>query len=682
MPLTPDVLLPRRDAILEAVARVADVMATAGPWRERVPGALALLGRATGVSRVYIFDVTENAAGRQIVSQRFEWVAEGVAPQIAAPELQGLDLIEAGFSRWGADLAAGRAVFGDVGEFPESERPLLEMQQILSLLIQPIFAGDRWWGFMGFDACAARQEWSRVEVDTLRIAARTIGGAIHQQDREADMRRRVELLSEAVIDTGPDGAVRYVNAAWQKLLGRGPQSALGRPLTEFVHPEDAGVLDRIVGEAQSAGGPVRGELRMRREDGTGCAVVLAVTPLPQGGLVCAAHDVTAWREREAAIAATRAKSEFLAKMSHELRTPLNAIIGLAYLTAQGNVPEPHASHLRKIERASRGLLTTINDVLDFSKIEANAMTLEQEPFALAALLAGVESVVLPLARKQGLGWNIEVEAGAPAGLVGDVARLEQVLINLAANAIKFTHTGSVSVRVTVESADLERATLRFEITDTGIGMTPEQAETVFETYRQAEKGTPRRFGGTGLGLAIAKHLVEAMGGRIAVRTAPGAGSTFTASVPFARALTDEPSALLADHAPRSALPPPGSLQGKRVLLAEDNEFNQEIFIELIGRTGAEVVLAQDGAQAVTRWREAGPFHLVLMDLHMPEMDGLEATREIRRLERDGTRIPIVALTANVTPADRENCRAAGMDDFQAKPIVPEIFLSRFASWLN
>ena len=682
MPLSPHVLLPRRDAILEAVARVADVMAAAGPWRERVPEALAILGRATGVSRVYIFDVAESAAGRQVVSQRFEWVAEGVTPQIDVPELQGVDLIEAGFERWGADLAAGRAVFGDVEDFPASERPLLEMQQILSILIQPIFAGDRWWGFMGFDACSARQEWSRVEVDTLRIAARTISGAIHQQDREAEMRRRVELLSEAVIDTGPEGDIRYVNAAWKNLLGSEPQAAVGRPLADFVHAEDTSALDRLIGEAQRAGGPVRGELRMRRTDGTGCAVVLAVTPLPHGGLVCAAHDMTAWREREAALAGTRAKSEFLAKMSHELRTPLNAIIGLAYLATQGDVPEPHASHLRKIERASRGLLSTINDVLDFSKIEANAMTLEQEPFALAALLAGVESVVLPLARKQGLGWNIEVEPGAPAGLVGDSARLEQVLINLAANAVKFTHTGTVTVRVAVEAADLERATLRFEVRDTGIGMTPEQAEKVFETYRQADNGTTRRFGGTGLGLAIAKHLVEAMGGRIAVRTAPGAGSTFTASVPFARALTDEPSVLLADRAPACAPPAPGSLQGRRVLLAEDNEFNQEIFLELIGRTGAEVVLAPDGAQAVARWRDAGPFHLVLMDLHMPEMDGLEAAREIRRLERNAARVRIVALTANVTPADRERCRDAGMDDFQAKPIVPELFLSRFAGWVN
>ncbi|MFM9030909.1 MAG: PAS domain-containing protein, partial [Opitutaceae bacterium] len=249
-----------------------------------MPEALALLGRATGVSRVYIFDVAESAAGGKIVSQRFEWVAEGVTPQIDVPELQGLDLIEAGFERWGADLAAGRAVFGDVEDFPASERPLLEMQQILSILIQPIFAGDRWWGFMGFDACSTRQEWSRVEVDTLRIAARTISGAIHQQDRETEMRRRVELLSEAVIDTGPDGAIRYVNAAWRNLLGSEPQSAIGRPLGDFVHAEDTGVLERTIDEAQRAGGPARGELRLRRADGTGCTVVLAVTPLPHGGL--------------------------------------------------------------------------------------------------------------------------------------------------------------------------------------------------------------------------------------------------------------------------------------------------------------------------------------------------------------------------------------------------------------
>ncbi len=685
MSLPPELLLKRRDAILDAVSRVADVMAASGPWERRVPDALAFLGRATGVSRVYIFDVTTGPTGRVVVNQRFEWVADGVTPQIDVPELQGVDLIEAGFTRWGEELAAGRAVFGDIDDFPASERPLLEMQQILSILIQPIFAGERWWGFMGFDACASLQAWSKVEVDTLRIAARTIGGAIHRQGRDLEMRRRVELLSETVIDTGADGVIRYVNEAWRELLGYDPASAPGQPLARFVHADDAPMLERLLREA---GGPVaasRTELRLVRKDGSERRAFLAVAPLPEGGLVCAAHDITAWREREAALAASRAKSDFLASMSHEIRTPLNAILGLAYLAARGDLPEPQAGHLRKIERASRSLLATINDVLDFSKIEANAMTLESEPFSIAALVAGVESVVLPLARKQQLAWSVEVGRDVPDVLLGDAVRLEQVLVNLAANAVKFTESGSVSVRVALQSADSDRATIRFEVTDTGIGMTEEQAAKIFETYRQAETGTARRYGGTGLGLSIARHLVQAMGGTISVRSMPSAGSTFTATVPLSRAALPAGAEAPRPSGQRNlAAPPPpeGFLRGRRILVAEDNDFNQEVFREIIGRTGAEVVIAPDGAQAVARWREPGKFDLILMDMHMPEMDGLEATRSIRRLEPNGTRIPIVALTANVTPEDREKCRDAGMDDFLSKPVVPDVLISRLADWLG
>jgi len=677
-------LLLRRDAILDAVSRVADVMAT-GTWEQRVPAALALLGEATGVSRVYIFDVTTGPTGRGVANQRFEWVAEGVEPQIDVPDLQGIDLIDAGFSRWSEELSAGRTVFGDPEDFPESERPLLEMQQILSILIQPIFSGDRWWGFMGFDACATPHSWSKVESDTLRIAARTIGAAIHRQHRDLEMRRRVELLSEVVIDTDAAGIIRYVNPAWAGLLGHAPAGAVGLPLSGFIHPDDVPVLSEHLHQALSAPATIGADMRMVAADGTLRWVILSMAPLPEGGIVCAARDITTRREREAAVAASRAKSDFLASMSHELRTPLNAILGLSYLAGQGDLPEAQADYLRKIDRAGRGLLAIINDVLDLSKIEANAMTLELRPFSLAASIASVESVLLPLVRKRGLAWSVTVDSDVPTHCIGDALRLEQILVNLAANAVKFTEAGSVTLRVALQELKGERATLRFEVVDSGIGMTPEQAAHVFESYRQGDRGTARRYGGTGLGLSISRHLVEAMGGTISVRTALGAGSTFTVTVSFDCASPErrENDARTPHHGESViAMPVDGLLRGCRILVAEDNEFNQEIFQTIIGQAGADVVVVSDGTHAVTAWREHGPFDLVLMDIQMTEMDGPEATQMIRKLERGSAHVPIIALSASVTPEDRELCRLAGMDDFVAKPIVPDALISRLASWLH
>ena len=385
------------------------------------------------------------------------------------------------------------------------------------------------------------------------------------------------------------------------------------------------------------------------------------------------------RAKEAAEDTARAKSYFVANVTHEIRTPINAVIGLSHLCLGTELTPKQHDYLTKIERASRSLIALANDVLDFSKLEAEAVVLEQERFRLDEVLTHVEAVVGGLASAQNLSFGITLAENVPLGLVGDALRLQQVLMNLTGNAIKFTQAGSVRIAVSASAISNTHAMLSFRVMDTGIGMDSALLGRLFQPFVQADASTTRTYGGTGLGLVISDRLVRAMGGRIAVESAPGAGSSFTFVVEFAIDDAESRDAAPANALGGRALVP--SFPGARILLVEDNPFNQMVAREMIERTGASVRVAQNGEEGLEAVLADLPFNLILMDIQMPVMDGYESTRRIRQTP-EGSGPVILAMTANVTPEDRARCRAAGMEDFVPKPIVPEHLYAVLGRWLR
>jgi PAS domain S-box-containing protein len=534
--------------------------------------------------------------------------------------------------------------------------------------------------------------WVGFEVGFLILSIRhsrreMAEGAAREALLEQDLRERKEiegrlqeqadlldLAHDAIVVREPDGAIRFWSRGAEQLYGWKSEEVLGYFIDALLDAKFADPREDVERELLEHG-TWEGELVHRTRSGQ-LIVVTSRQSLQRDAeghplrILEIIRDITDRKQAEAALLgakkaaedAARAKGDFLANVSHEIRTPMNGILGMTALTLDTDLTGEQDENLRTIQECALSLLRVINDVLDYSKIEAGALGLEETPFSLREL---TESIVRPLRAEavDGLEVGYRISDDVPASMVGDPVRVRQVLVNLLGNAIKFTAQGRVEMRVRPLETEAGLVKLGFEVEDSGIGIPVEKQQLIFESFSQADSSTTRKYGGTGLGLTIVARLVELMGGEVWVESEPGKGSVFHFTACFK---PDAPHPeIMALPAADERAPVPAGL---RVLVAEDNVVNCRLITRLLERQGCLVQAVENGREALRALDEAS-FDLVVMDVQMPEMNGLEATAAIRaREEETGERIRILALTAHAFGRDRDRCLAAGADDYLTKPV--------------
>ncbi|HZV53990.1 MAG TPA: response regulator [Rhodocyclaceae bacterium] len=576
--------------------------------------------------------------------------------------------------------------------------------------------------------CRLRREngeiiWAMIRGDVVQRdasgrALRMVGSIADISERKlaSEQLARSELELQAIIDTEPhcvkllgaDGALLKMNRAGLAMIDADSfDQVAGKQVANIIVPEHRQAF-RALTRRVFEGGSGKLEFETVGLKGTRRWLTTHAVPLrdPDGNiraLLGVTRDITerkkeeaeleAYRHRlemlvdertvaltvakEAAEAANVAKSAFLANMSHEIRTPLNAITGMAHLMRRAGVSREQAERLGKIDAAGQHLLEIINAILDLSKIEAGKFVLEETEVSVGSITANAVSMLSERAQARKLKLISETES-FPHHLLGDATRLQQALLNYATNAIKFTEAGTVILRASLAEESADSVLVRFEVQDTGIGIPPEKMGRLFSTFEQADNSITRKYGGTGLGLAITRKLAQLMGGDAGVVSIPGVGSTFWFTVRLRKGSAADAMTAAPKDAAETALA--RDYRGRRILLAEDEPINREVVVELLSDVGLVIDVAEDGVKAV-ELAGANDYDLVLMDMQMPNLDGLEATRRIRQ-SAWGANIPILAVTANAFADDKARCVEAGMNDFIAKPIDPDALFETILKWLS